>query len=108
LLVLPLQRRFDSLRSDASAPSTVPRRAEPDVAERDQRVDSIDPPDPPALVDALLVDGAGEGPAEYIPVHRCVRHKEGNVLEHLPEPDRPQVKRRLWRAWAHEDQRAWF
>ena len=34
------------------------------------------------------------------PVQRCVRHKERNVLEHLPERDRPAVKRRLRRAWA--------
>ena len=37
------------------------------------------------------------------PVHRCVRHKERNVLDHLPERDRPEVKRRLRRAWARED-----
>lgn len=37
------------------------------------------------------------------PVHRCVRHKERNVLEHLPERDRQEVKRRLRRAWARED-----
>ena len=29
------------------------------------------------------------------PVQRCVRHKERNVLDHLPERDRPVVKRRL-------------
>jgi putative transposase len=34
------------------------------------------------------------------PVQRCVRHKERNVLDHLPERDRPAVKRRLRRAWA--------
>ncbi len=39
------------------------------------------------------------------PVHRCVRHKERNVLDHLPERDRPEVKRRLRRAWAREDYR---
>jgi transposase-like protein len=39
------------------------------------------------------------------PVHRCVRHKEHNVLDHLPERDRPEVKRRLRRAWAREDHR---
>jgi putative transposase len=38
------------------------------------------------------------------PVHRCVRHKERNVLDHLPERDRPAVKRRLRRAWADSDQ----
>ena len=37
------------------------------------------------------------------PVQRCVRHKERNVLEHLPECDRPAVKRRLREAWALED-----
>ena len=34
------------------------------------------------------------------PIQRCVRHKERNVLEHLPERDRPAVKRRLRNAWA--------
>jgi putative transposase len=40
---------------------------------------------------------------ERAPVHRCVRHKERNVLDHLPERDRPAVKRRLRRAWADSD-----
>jgi putative transposase len=39
----------------------------------------------------------------HTPVHRCVRHKERNVLAHLPERDRPAVKRRLRRAWADTD-----
>ncbi len=38
-----------------------------------------------------------------VPVQRCVRHKERNVLQHLPERDRPLVKQRLRRAWALED-----
>jgi transposase-like protein len=38
-----------------------------------------------------------------VPVQRCVRHKERNVLDHLPERDRPPVKQRLRRAWALED-----
>ena len=38
-----------------------------------------------------------------VPVQRCVRHKERNVLEHLPERDRPPVKRRLRAAWALDD-----
>jgi len=38
-----------------------------------------------------------------VPVQRCVRHKERNVLEHLPERDRPAVKTRMRRAWASED-----
>jgi putative transposase len=42
---------------------------------------------------------------ERTPVQRCVRHKERNVVEHLPERDRPAVKRRLRRAWARDDHR---
>lgn len=38
-----------------------------------------------------------------VPVQRCVRHKERNVLEHLPERDRPLVKSRLRKAWASEN-----
>ncbi len=34
------------------------------------------------------------------PVQRCIRHKERNVADHLPERDRTAVKRRLRRAWA--------
>jgi putative transposase len=37
------------------------------------------------------------------PVQRCVRHKERNVTDHLPERDRPAVKQRLGRAWALDD-----
>jgi len=37
------------------------------------------------------------------PVQRCVRHKERNVLDHLPERERPTVKLRLRRAWAADD-----
>lgn len=40
---------------------------------------------------------------EQTPVQRCQRHKERNVLEHLPERDRPQVKRRLRAAWKPAD-----
>jgi transposase-like protein len=36
------------------------------------------------------------------PVQRCVRHKERNVTDHLPERERPAVKQRL-RAWAADD-----
>jgi putative transposase len=39
------------------------------------------------------------------PVQRCVRHKERNVLDHLPERDRSAIKRRLRRAWAQTDHR---
>ncbi len=38
-----------------------------------------------------------------VPVQRCIRHKERNVLDHLPERDRPQVKARLRRAWAEDN-----
>jgi putative transposase len=42
----------------------------------------------------------------HTPVQRCVRHKERNVLEHLPERDRPAVKRRLRGAWAQTSEPA--
>jgi len=38
-----------------------------------------------------------------VPVQRCVRHKERNVLDHLPERDCPVVKTRLRRAWASDN-----
>src|SRR2546426_1294808 len=38
-----------------------------------------------------------------VPVQRCIRHKERNVLDHLPERDRPPVKQRLRRARARDD-----
>jgi transposase-like protein len=38
-----------------------------------------------------------------VPVQRCVRHKERNVLDHLPERDRPALKRRLRAAWKLTD-----
>ncbi len=37
---------------------------------------------------------------ERAPVQRCVRHKERNVLDHLPERDRQVVRSRLRSAWA--------
>src|SRR3954451_22530228 len=39
----------------------------------------------------------------HTPVQRCIRHKERNVLEHLPERDRPLVRRRLRAAWTLDD-----
>src|SRR3954463_10524738 len=39
----------------------------------------------------------------HTPVQRCVRHKERNVLGHLPERDQPVVRRRLRAAWALDD-----
>lgn len=35
-------------------------------------------------------------------IQRCRRHKEQNVLGHLPEAERPWVKRKLREAWAQE------
>ena len=40
---------------------------------------------------------------ERMPVQRCLRHKERNVLDHLPERDRPALRRRLRQAWALDD-----
>jgi putative transposase len=37
------------------------------------------------------------------PVQRCVRHKERNVLAHLPEHQRGTVRRRLRAVWALDD-----
>ncbi len=34
------------------------------------------------------------------PVQRCIRHKERNVLDHLPDHMRDQVEKRLRGAWA--------
>ena len=38
-----------------------------------------------------------------VPVQRCLWHKERNVLGHLSERDRPQVKARMRRAWRESD-----
>jgi transposase-like protein len=40
------------------------------------------------------------------PVQRCVRHKERNVLDHLPERERPAIKRRLRAACKLDDHAA--
>jgi transposase-like protein len=40
------------------------------------------------------------------PVQRCIRHKERNVLDHLPERDRPAVKQRLRSAWCLDEHAA--
>jgi hypothetical protein len=39
----------------------------------------------------------------HTPVQRCIRHKERNVLGHLPERDQSVVRRRLCAAWALDD-----
>src|SRR6185437_16331868 len=38
-----------------------------------------------------------------VPVQRCVRHKERNVIRHLAERDRPPILVRMRRAWAEPD-----
>jgi putative transposase len=38
-----------------------------------------------------------------VPVQRCLWHKERNVLQHLPERDRPPIKTRIRRAWRETD-----
>ena len=38
-----------------------------------------------------------------VPVQRCVRHKERNVIRHLAERDRPPIRHRMRRAWAEID-----
>ncbi len=38
-----------------------------------------------------------------VPVQRCIRHKERNVMRHLPERDRPAILARMRRAWADSD-----
>ena len=40
---------------------------------------------------------------ERVPVQRCIWHKERNVLDHLPESDRPAIRARLRRAWRETD-----
>jgi putative transposase len=39
-------------------------------------------------------------------VQRCQRHKERNVMDHLPERERPWVRRKLRAAWEDPDHRA--
>lgn len=39
-------------------------------------------------------------------LQRCQRHKERNVLDHLPEAERPLLQRRLRQAWAGTDAHA--
>lgn len=40
---------------------------------------------------------------EGAPIQRCIRHKERNVLDHLPEKERAKAKKRLRDAWAMSD-----
>jgi putative transposase len=36
-------------------------------------------------------------------IQRCRRHKERNILDHLPETERELVRRKLRAAWANPD-----
>ena len=36
-------------------------------------------------------------------IQRCCRHKERNVMDHLPEDERPLLQRKLRAAWAQPD-----
>jgi putative transposase len=38
-----------------------------------------------------------------VPVQRCLWHKERNVMQHLPERDRPPIKARMRKAWREND-----
>lgn len=40
---------------------------------------------------------------ERTPVQRCVRHKERNVLGHLPDRERPWMRAKLRQAWSEPD-----
>ncbi len=57
----------------------------------------------------VVIDGSkalrkavGDALGTKAAVQRCRRHKEQNVLGHLPETERPWVKRKLREAWALE------
>src|SRR5712691_7602274 len=57
----------------------------------------------------VVIDGSkalrkavGEALGRKAAVQRCRRHKEQNVLGHLPESERPWVKRKLHEAWTLE------
>ncbi len=84
----------------ASENAAVCRRALADLGERGLQAER-------GLL--VCIDGAkalrkavGEALGTKAAVQRCRRHKEQNVLSHLPESERPWVKRRLREAWAAE------
>ena len=84
----------------ASENAAVCRRALADLAERGLQAER-------GLL--VCIDGAkalrkavSEALGAKAAVQRCRRHKEQNVLQHLPEIERPWVKRKLREAWAQE------
>lgn len=50
-----------------------------------------------------LAKAIGQVFGEAAPIQRCVRHKERNVLDHLPEDNRGVVKARLRSVWSESD-----
>lgn len=84
----------------ASENAAVCRRALADLAERGLTAER-------GLL--VVIDGAkalrkavSEALGGKAAVQRCRRHKEQNVLGHLPEAERPWVRRKLREAWALE------
>jgi putative transposase len=61
----------------------------------------------------FVLDGAkalrkavGAVAGTHAPVQRCQRHKERNVVDHLPERERPWVRAKLRKAWAYPNHAA--
>ncbi|MGH8698249.1 MAG: IS256 family transposase [Burkholderiales bacterium] len=84
----------------ASENAAVCRRALADLAERGLSAER-------GLL--VVIDGSkalrkavGEALGAKAAIQRCRRHKEQNVLGHLPEFERPWVKGKLREAWAQE------
>lgn len=50
-----------------------------------------------------LAKAVGDVFGELAVIARCRVHKERNVLDHLPETERPWVRRKLHAAWANPD-----
>jgi hypothetical protein len=77
-----------------------------DQSAREVRLTPVNSPAPAPIVkevvrfEDLPLGSLCQGDA---PIQRCIRHKERNVLGHLPERDRPAVKARLRKAWAQTD-----
>ena len=62
------------------------------------------PGQPQPTADQSAGRGSEREPGQLVPQsQRCIRHKERNVLDHLPEHDRATVKRRLRAAWKLTD-----
>src|SRR5829696_3214212 len=66
--------------------------------EREVRLESYDTF---ASVDLLADHMVASMFGELAVIARCRVHKERNILDHLPEPERPWVRRKLRAAWAN-------